>query len=99
MIKKIFLGVFFILLLLGCASSASSTKIKNLPEWVENPDALYPKRLYLTAVSSGSSLDEARQRSIGSLSNIFSVIPWPRYKKTFHSISCISSPAFLFRRG
>jgi hypothetical protein len=72
MIKKFFLGGFFILLL-GCVSNASSTKINNLPEWVENPDALYPKRLYLTAVSSGSSLDEARQRSIGTLSSIFSV--------------------------
>jgi hypothetical protein len=73
MIKNIYLVVFLILTLFGCASSASSTKTNNLPEWVENPDALYPKRLYLTAVSSGSSLDEARQRSIGSLSNIFSV--------------------------
>ncbi len=73
MIKNIYFVVFLIFILFGCASSASSTETTNLPEWVENPDALYPKRLYLTAVSSGSSLDEARQRSIGSLSNIFSV--------------------------
>jgi hypothetical protein len=73
MIKKIFLAGFFMLLLLGCASNPPGTKTDSLPEWVENPDALYPKSLYLTAVSSGSSLDEARQKSIGSLSNIFSV--------------------------
>jgi hypothetical protein len=73
MIKNLCIIGFPILIFLGCASSASSTETTNLPEWVENPDALYPKRLYLTAVSSGSSLDEARQRSIGSLSSIFSV--------------------------
>ena len=73
MIKNLCFVGFLIFILFGCASSASSTKINNLPEWVTNPDGLYPKRLYLTAVSSGSSLDEARQRSIGSLSNIFSV--------------------------
>jgi len=73
MIKNIYVVVFLIFILSGCASSASSTKTNNLPEWVENPDALYPKKLYLTAVSSGSSLDEAKQRSIASLSSIFSV--------------------------
>jgi hypothetical protein len=73
MIKKILIVGFFIFTFLGCASAASSTKTNNLPDWVENPNVLYPKRLYLTAVSSGSSLDEARQRSIASLSNIFSV--------------------------
>lgn len=72
MTKKIFLAGFFILLL-GCASSPSSTKTSNLPEWVTNPHILYPKRLYLAEVASGSSIDEAKQRSIGSLSNIFSV--------------------------
>lgn len=71
--KKILLIGFFVFVLFGCASSASSTKTNNLPEWVENPDILYPRRLYLTAVSSGSSLDEARQRSIATLSSIFSV--------------------------
>jgi len=73
MIKNLCFGGFLILLLFGCASSASSTKTNNFPEWVENPNGLYPKRLYLTAVSSASSLDEARERSIGTLSNIFSV--------------------------
>jgi len=73
MIKNLCIAGFLIFILLGCASSASSTKTNNFPDWVENPDELYPKRLYLTAVSSGSSLDEARQRSIASLSSIFSV--------------------------
>ncbi|MEJ2306219.1 MAG: hypothetical protein P8Y62_02910 [candidate division WOR-3 bacterium] len=73
MMKKIFLAGFLILLFAGCASNPSVSRTGGLPDWVENPDALYPKSLYLTAVSSGSSLDEARQRSIGSLSNIFSV--------------------------
>jgi len=73
MIKKISFIVLILSLIFGCASSSSRTESSNFPEWIENPDALYPKRLYLTAVSSGSSLDEARQRSIGSLSNIFSV--------------------------
>ena len=73
MIKNIYLVLFLIFVLFGCASSASSTETTNLPEWIENPDVLYPKRLYLTAVSSGSSLDEAKQRSIASLSSIFSV--------------------------
>ncbi len=73
MIKNVFFGIFIIFLTFGCASSASSTETTSFPKWIENPDALYPKRLYLTAVSSGSSLDEARQRSIASLSNIFSV--------------------------
>jgi hypothetical protein len=73
MIKNIYLVVFVILILFGCASSASSTKTNSLPEWIENPDVLYPKRLYLAEVASGSTLDEAKQRSIGSLSNIFSV--------------------------
>ncbi len=71
--KKIFLAGFLMLLLLGCASNTSSTKTSDLPEWVTNPDALFPKSLYLAEVASGSSLDEAKQRSIGSLSNIFSV--------------------------
>jgi len=73
MTKKIFLAGVFVLIISGCVSNTSKTAAGGLPEWVENPDALYPKRMYLTAVSSGSSLDEARQRSIASLSNIFSV--------------------------
>ncbi len=73
MMKKVFLAGFLILLFAGCASNPQISGTGGLPDWVENPDALYPKSLYLTAVSSGSSLDEARQRSIGSLSNIFSV--------------------------
>ena len=73
MIKKNFFIILLLSLILGCASNGSNTDSGKFPEWVENPDALYPKRLYLTAVSSGSSLDEARQRTIGTLSNIFSV--------------------------
>jgi hypothetical protein len=73
MTRNFFLAGFLVLLLIGCASNPPDTRTGNLPEWVENPDAVYPKSLYLTAVSSGSSLDEARQRSIASLSNIFSV--------------------------
>jgi hypothetical protein len=73
MIKNICFAVFLIFIVFGCASSAPGTGVNNFPEWVENPDALYPKKLYLTAVSSGSTLDEAKQRSIGSLSSIFSV--------------------------
>jgi hypothetical protein len=73
MIKNICFVGFLIFILFGCASSATVTSANNFPEWVENPDGLYPKKLYLTAVSSGSSLDEAKQRSIGSLSSIFSV--------------------------
>jgi len=71
--EKIFLAGLSILLLAGCVSNPSVSGTGSLPDWVENPDALYPKSLYLTAVSSGGSLDEARQRSISSLSNIFSV--------------------------
>jgi hypothetical protein len=73
MIKKICFIFLLLSLIIGCASSSSKTESGNFPEWVANPDVLYPKRLYLTAVSSGSSLDEARERSIGTLSNIFSV--------------------------
>ncbi len=73
MIKNLCIAGFLIFILLGCASNASRTERNNFPEWIENPDTSYPKRLYLTAVASASSLDEARQRSIASLSSIFSV--------------------------
>lgn len=73
MIKKICFIILLLSLIIGCASSRSQTESGNFPEWVVNPNTSYPKELYLTAVSSGSSLDEARERSIGTLSNIFSV--------------------------
>jgi hypothetical protein len=73
MIKKFFISVLLLSLAFACASGNSNTGTNSFPEWITNPDALYPKSLYLTAVSSGSTLDEAKQRSIGSLSSIFSV--------------------------
>jgi hypothetical protein len=71
MIKRFYSICFFLLLFYGCASVP--LKEEKFPEWVENPDALYPKSLYLTAVASGGSIDEAKERSITSLSSIFSV--------------------------
>jgi hypothetical protein len=71
MIKRFYSICSLVLLLFGCASTPP--KENKFPEWIENPDALFPARLYLTAVASGSSLDEAKERSITSLSSIFSV--------------------------
>ncbi|MEO0292982.1 MAG: LPP20 family lipoprotein [candidate division WOR-3 bacterium] len=66
---KNFYFIFF-LFFLGCVSKP---KIKELPEWIENPHILYPESFYLAAVGSGSSLEEAKERAITSLSSIFSV--------------------------
>jgi hypothetical protein len=71
MIKRFYSLCSLLLLLFGCASAPP--KEEKFPEWVLNPDALFPGKLYLTAVASGGSLEEAKERSITSLSSIFSV--------------------------
>lgn len=70
MIKKFYTKFFLFLLVLGCATT---TEAEKFPEWIENPHSLYPERLYLTAVGSGSSLEEAKKSALTSLSSIFSV--------------------------
>jgi len=56
--------------MLGCASTKAE---KGLPEWIENPNTRYHEALYLTAVGSGSSREDAKRDALASLSNIFSV--------------------------
>ncbi len=64
------LKVTLILLMLGCASAKVE---KGLPEWIGNPNSRYHEALYLTAVGSGSSREDAKRDALASLSNIFSV--------------------------
>ncbi len=64
------LKALLVLLLFGCASAKAE---KGLPEWIKNPNFRYHDALYLTAVGSGSSREEAKRDAISSLSNIFSV--------------------------
>jgi hypothetical protein len=71
MIRRFYSLCFLLLLLFGCASAPP--KEERFPEWVLNPNALFSEKLYLTAVASGGSLEEAKERSITSLSSIFSV--------------------------
>jgi len=59
-----------LLLLFGCASAKSA---KELPRWIGDPTSKYHEALYITAVGSGSSREEAKRDAIASLSNIFSV--------------------------
>ncbi|MCK4420384.1 LPP20 family lipoprotein [candidate division WOR-3 bacterium] len=69
---KVFLCLkaFLVILLFGCATTEAA---KGIPEWVNNPNKAYPDGLYLSAVGSGSSREEAERDAMTSLSSIFSV--------------------------
>lgn len=60
-----------LLLLLFCCASAKVAK--ELPRWIKEPTSKYREALYLSAVGSGSSREEAKIDAISSLSNIFRV--------------------------
>jgi len=66
----LFLKAPLILLLFCCASVKV---VKELPGWIKEPTSKYREALYLSAVGSGSSREEAKIDAISSLSNIFRV--------------------------
>jgi hypothetical protein len=62
--KKIY--VFAALFNIALAASAQSK-----PEWVDNPSAVYPERLYVSAVGYGADRQAAERNAIGSLTAFF----------------------------
>jgi len=66
----LFLKAPLILLLFCCVSAKV---VKELPRWITEPASKYREALYLSAVGSGSSREEAKIDAISSLSNIFRV--------------------------
>jgi len=60
-----------LILLLFCCASAVVTQ--ELPRWITDPTSKYHEALYLSAVGSGSSREEAKREAMSSLSNIFRV--------------------------
>jgi hypothetical protein len=60
-----------LILLLFCCASAIVTQ--ELPGWIIEPTSKYHEALYLSAVGSGSSREEAKREAMSSLSNIFRV--------------------------
>ncbi len=67
--KRIILGLFISLLLISCSSNKN--KIDEEPAWINNPKALYPDGLYLSAVGYGSSRRAAESDAMGSIARIF----------------------------
>jgi len=59
--------LFSLLLFLFLAVNQSAGS--NLPAWILNPDQEYPEEWYITGVGSGSSIEEARQNALSSISN------------------------------
>ena len=66
----LYLNVLLLLLLFCCASTKV---VQELPGWVKKPTSKYREALYLSAVGSGGSREEAKRDAISSLSNIFRV--------------------------
>ena len=64
-----------VLLILGCSSSKSTSSGSggSIPGWATNPSSEYNDQIYLMAVGSGSTLNEARDDAFASLSQIFSM--------------------------
>lgn len=55
------------ILLVGCSGAPKQ------PDWVDNPDLVYPSDIYLTATGSSSERDSASDRARANLAKIFEV--------------------------
>jgi len=69
--KNLFYLKALLIVLLFCCASAKVAK--ELPRWITDPASKYNEALYLSAVGSGSSREEAKENALSSLSNIFRV--------------------------
>jgi LPP20 lipoprotein len=68
--KKIFISVLTILLLISCAAQAKGKKGVE-PDWLLNPKKVYPDLLYLTAIGEGDSRTEAENYAASNLAKTF----------------------------
>jgi hypothetical protein len=65
MVKKICLPVFFVIA--GFATVSAQTK----PAWVDRPSAVYPGRLYVSAVGAGAGRQDAERNALAALVSFF----------------------------
>ena len=63
--KSIWLSAFFSI---GILISVSA---QNKPAWVDSPSAVYPDRLYVSAVGAGADRQAAERNAVASLTSIF----------------------------
>lgn len=67
-------GLFLSLIVIvcGCATAPDNVvKTGVRPAWMDNPNAKYPFRYYLTAVGEGDNLKDAQSVAIGNLAKMF----------------------------
>jgi len=69
--KKTLLLVLVSFILLSCAAQAKGKKDKAVPKWFENPKAVYPESIYLTAIGEGDTRTEAENYATANLAKIF----------------------------
>lgn len=61
-----------LLLLMAALSACGSTsKTSQIPNWIDNPNSVYPDSKWLTAVGSGTSNQDAQNKALGNLARIF----------------------------
>ncbi|MFC1887860.1 hypothetical protein ACFLYK_03525 [Candidatus Cloacimonadota bacterium] len=69
--KKLFLFIIIIMLLISCAAQTKGKKKNAEPEWMQNPKKSYPEVLYLTAIGEGDTRSEAEDFAASNLAKIF----------------------------
>ncbi|MCD4651134.1 MAG: LPP20 family lipoprotein, partial [Candidatus Cloacimonetes bacterium] len=65
---KRFVITLMMIMLLACVANAKS---KKRPDWVDNPQNLYPDNIYMAAVGEGSSRKKAKTDAYSALAQRF----------------------------
>lgn len=70
--------VFFIILqflcLISCASAPPKSKItttSEFPDWINNPNSIYPDSRYIVGVGSGDTRQAAEKDAVGNIAKVF----------------------------
>jgi len=64
--------IFLVIILFACASVSKAEAKKNKrPEWLDNPQKIYPEAYYLSAIGEGDSRAYAEDMAVSKISRIF----------------------------
>ena len=72
----VILIILHLLCLLSCASAppksnSNVTTLSDLPEWINNPNSLYPDSRYIVGVGSGDTRQAAEKDAVGNIAKVF----------------------------
>ena len=70
----VFFVIFQLLSLISCASAPPKSNVSTtseFPEWINNPNDLYPDSRYIVGVGSGDTRQAAEKDAVGNIAKVF----------------------------